>query len=70
MATIKEMSEQFVHNYTKGGTKQSWLEEGFIEGANAVLEEIKKIVESSDFIAFPRVTHEKLSNKIKQLKGE
>jgi len=41
----------------------------YTDGANAVLEEIEKQIDSYDWDAYPITNFERLKNKIEQLKG-
>lgn len=45
------------------------VESAYEYGANAVLEEIEKLVNTGNWLAFPRQNITELRNKIKELKG-
>lgn len=63
MATIKEMAEN-IYYPTLAEKAAYW------NGANAVLEIFKEIIENRNFCAFPTSVHQELLDKIKELKGE
>lgn len=47
---------------------QAW-EQGYRLGANTMLEEIEKYIDSIDWVAYPVTNVARLQNKIKELKG-
>lgn len=68
--TIKEMAKEAVEikhvEWSYKNMARGWYE----EGANAVLEIFKEIIENRNFCAFPKSVHQELLDKIKELKGE
>lgn len=74
MSTIKEKAHEigwvYSKNYDPVACRQEWCEMAAREGANYVLEVLKKIIENRNFLAFPKSVHQELLDKIKELKGE
>ena len=69
--TIKDMAlAKYPHFGPWGGIPDLYRREGFEIGAKAVLEEIEKIVNNRNWVAFPKASITELREKIKKFKGE
>ena len=64
--TIKEMAEDKYSAY-----EDAWMHKAYIEGANAVIQEIEKITNAVlKGSNWPEYAFDEIVEKIKQLKGE
>ena len=70
MKSIKEKSEEHLNSVYAGydDVLKKLVKEGYVSGANYVLEQIEKLTNNQNWCAFPRQSHKELKELIEQLK--
>ena len=70
MKSIKEKSEEHLNSVYAGydDVLKELVKEGYVAGANYVLEQIEKLTNNQNWCAFPKQSHKELKELIEQLK--